>query len=209
MPFAAAAPIIASVIGAGGSIAGSALSGKPKTSTQTSSTTPTLTPQMQALMDQLAGYSTDSMNNPGAGLAPIKNAAIDNVNRNYMSVGSRLNKGFASRGYGSSGSLGDSMLQTEFARAGDLTGLEGQFADRAIGQKNFGASLGTQLLGFGRGSSSEGSSTGPDMSMSNGLLSGGNALENLSRLLMLGNVLKGGGGSSVGNMNTSGGGGNS
>lgn len=188
-----AAMLVSSLIGAGTSIAGSALSGKPKTNTQTNSTTPTLTPQMQALMDQLSKFSSDSISNPSAGLAPIKNAAVDNVNRNYMSVAPRLNKSFASRGYGSSGGLGDAMLQTEFARGGDLSKLEGDFADRAISRQNFGAGLGESLLSFGRGATSTGTSTGPDTSLSNGLLSGGNALENLSRLLMLSNVLKGGG----------------
>jgi hypothetical protein len=188
-----AAMLISSLVGAGTSVAGSLLSGKPKTSQQTSSTTPTLTPEMQALMDRLSKFSTDSIDNPQAGFAPIKNAAVDNVNRNYMSLTPRISKQFASRGYGSSGGLGDTMLQTEFARGGDLSQLEGQFADRALTQRNFGANLGANLLNFGKGSSSSGTSTGPDMSLSNGLLSAGNGISNLSTLLMLSNVLKGGG----------------
>lgn len=148
---------------------------------------------MQALMDQLSKFSTDSINNPSAGLAPIKNAAIDNVNRNYMKVGSRLGSSFASRGYGSSGGLGNAMLQTEFQRGGDLSNIEGEFGKAAIERQNFGAGLGQNLLNFGRGSTSTGTSTTPDTSLSNGLLSGGNALGNLASLLMFNNVLKGGG----------------
>jgi hypothetical protein len=94
----------------------------------------------------------------------------------------------ARRGYGSSGSTGNSLYRVALARGGDLSNLEGQFADRAITQKNLGATLGEQLLGLGRGTTSTG--TTPDTSLSSGLISGGNALENLSQMLMLSKVLK-------------------
>lgn len=169
---------------------GGALSGKPKTNTSTSSTTPTLTPEMQELMKRLTEFSTESMQNPQAGFAPIRTAAVDNVNRNYSKVGSRLNSSFAQRGYGSSGALGEKQFDTEMARGGDLSNIEAQFAKSAIDQKNFGAGLGQNLLNFGRGSKSEGTSTTPDTSLGDAFMSGGNALENLSGLLSFNNYTK-------------------
>ena len=147
-------------------------------------------------MSRLLAFSNDQMVDPAAGLAPIKNAAIDNINRNYMDVPQQVTSQLARRGYGSSGNMGNSLYRVALARGGDLSNLEGQFADRAISQRNLGATLGEQLLGLGRGTTSTG--TTPDTSLSSGLLSGGNALQNLSSLLMFNNVLKGGGGSGGG-----------
>ncbi len=111
-----------------------------------------------------------------------------------MSVPTRLSSQFASRGYGSSGSFGNSLYNTEYQRQGDLTGLQSKFAQMGLDQQNFGAGLNEQLLNFGKGQTT--TSNGPDTSTGNALMSGGNALSNLSQLLMFQNVLKGGGGSS-------------
>ena len=179
--------IIAGAIAAAASVASAKIAAGSKTAT--SSTTPTMTPEMQALQDQLSKYSSDSMSNPEAGMAPIKNAATDQINRNYMNAPARLSSQFGSRGYGSSGSFGNSLYQTEMARGGDLSNLEGQFAQSAINQKNFGANLGAQLLNYGKGSTS--TNTSPDMSLAAGLGAGANGLSNLSTLLMLSKSLNG------------------
>src|SRR5674476_106120 len=192
--------LIPAVIGGGASIAGSLLSGKPKTSTSTSSTTPTLTPEMQQLMNQLSSYSTGAMQNGGgAALTTMKNASIDQVNRNYQNVPNQLASQFASRGYGSSGNFGNSLYQTEYQKQGALSGLESQYAQMGLQQQNTGGNLGEQLLNFGKGSTSTGTGTTPDTSAQNGFLSAGNGLSNLSTLMMLSNVLKGGGSGTVGN----------
>lgn len=180
--------IIAGAIAAAASVASSAIAAKGKTSS--ASVTPTMTPEMQALMDKLSSYSSESMDNPTAGMAPIKNAATDQINRNYMDIPNRLSSQFASRGYGSSGNFGNSLYKTAIARGGDLSNLEGQFAQAGINQRNFGASLGANLLNFGKGSTS--TATSPDMSLSAGLGAGANGLSNLSTLLMLSKVLNGG-----------------
>ena len=158
--------------------------------TSTSSTSTTLSPELQALIQRLQGYSTQSMENPEAGFAPIKNAAVDQINRNYMDVPSRLSKQFASRGYGSSGSFGNSLYQTELARGGDLSNLEGQFAGKAIDQKNYGASLGQSLLNFGRTTSTT------NVAAPGSIF--GNTLKSLSSLLMLGGSLASGSGGGSG-----------
>jgi hypothetical protein len=151
---------------------------------------------MQALMDELLGQARQSINNPMAGLQPIKNAAVDNVNRNYAGVPRRLASQFAARGYGSSGSFGNSLYDTEFARGGDLSKLEGLFADRAIDERNKGLTFGEQLLNFGKGETTTSSGTGtqPGNMAGAGLSAAGSSLGNLSALLVLQKMLKGGGG---------------
>src|SRR5674476_708060 len=186
--------LIPAVIGGGASIAGSLLSGKPKTSTSTSSTTPTLTPEMQQLMNQLSSYSTGAMQNGGgAALTTMKNASIDQVNRNYQNVPNQLASQFASRGYGSSGNFGNSLYQTEYQRQGALSGLESQYAQMGLQQQNTGANLGEQLLNFGKGSTSTGTGTTPDTSLQNGFLGAGSAVNgigNVAMLTMFNNILK-------------------
>lgn len=181
-------------LGLGSSVLGSIIGSKPKTTTQT--TTPTFSPELQQLMSQLQNYSTSAIQGPDAGLKPMKTAATDSINRNYAKAPMRLASNFASRGYGSSGSFGDSMFNTEMSREGDLSDLEGKFAGMALDQKNKGASLGEQLLQMGRGSTTTG--TGPNMATGNGLMSAGNGLENISTMLMMSKLLKGGGGSAPG-----------
>lgn len=207
MPFAAAAPIIASLVGGGLGIAGGMINGKPKTSTQTSSSTPTLSPEMQALQAQLMAYSQEQMQDPSKGFAPIRQVGLDNINRSFMSAPSRVSSQLASRGYGSSGDVGGQLYRTELGRAGAMSDFEGQLAQAQIQQKNVGAGLSQNLLNSATGRTSTGSSTGPDTSMGDGLMSGGNAMQDLARMLTFNNFLKSPGSSSgYGNMNTSGGG---
>lgn len=134
------------------------------------------------------------MDSPEAGFAPIRQAGLDNINRAYASAPMRVSSQLASRGYGSSGNVGNSLYRNELARGGAMSDFEGQLATSAINQKNVGASLGQQLLNSGRGSTTTG--TGPGTGLSDGLATGGNALSDLSRLLSFNNFLKpqGGGG---------------
>lgn len=107
------------------------------------------------------------MENPSEGLAPIKNAAMDNINRNFIGVNQNVASQMSRRGMGSSGANGAAQYQVGLARGGAMADLEGQFADRAIGQKNLGANLGANLLNFGKGST--GTFTPPDHDLSQGL----------------------------------------
>ena len=185
------------LISAGSSIAGSVLSGKPKTSTSTNTSTPTLSPELQGLQDKLLGYSGDLMDNPSAGLQPLKTAATDNINRGYGTVIPQLMRRMSTLGYGSSGKTGNLMFQTDIARQGDLSNLESQFAQMILNQQNQGANLGMNLLNSGRGISSTSTLTGPNTMAANGFMSAGNGLENLSTLLILSKILGQSGGGSV------------
>jgi hypothetical protein len=192
MPFLAplGAAGITSLIGAGASVAGSALSGRPKTTTQQSSSTPTFSPELQALMSQLGQYSSASMANPMSTFDAMRGPGLDKINRQYDLMPQQLTTQMARRGYGSSGAMGNTMFQTQLARAGAVNNFEGQLAQMAADRQQQGASLGTSLLNLGRGNQGTGSYTTPDMSLSNGLMSGGNGLSNLSTLLMLRNILQ-------------------
>jgi len=75
-------------------------------------------------------------------------------------------------------------------RLNDMSSFQAQMNQMILGRQQQGASLGESLLASGRGSST----TGPGSGASDALMSGGNALSNLSTLLMLQKVLKNGGG---------------
>src|ERR1035441_2256550 len=51
-----------------------------------SSSTPTFSSGLQSLMDSLQGYSTQSMTNPSAQLAPIQSAGLDQINQQYATA---------------------------------------------------------------------------------------------------------------------------
>lgn len=169
---------------------------------------PTFSPQLQSLMDNLQGYSTESMNDPTKQLAPIRNAGLDQINQEYASVPNTVSTQLASRGYGSSGLEGSALTSVANAKAGSQSDLEGQLSSDAINQQNFGASLAEQLLNTGKGSSTFTSGqtstagTGTSQTTSSGL---GGILGSLAQLLMMAPKL-GGGGSNGSGSGVSGGG---
>jgi hypothetical protein len=114
---------------------------------------------MQALVRQLMAYGTQSMTDPTSTLAPMRKAGLQQINQAYSSVPGQVTQQMARRGYGSSGAMGDEMYRTGLARAGAVSGLEGQLADRGIQQQQFGASLSDQLMQALRGTDSSTSGT--------------------------------------------------
>ena len=97
--------------------------------------------------------------NPSAGLAPQKTAAIQNVNQAYAPMGDNLMEQLAARGFGRSGQAGVGMRNIALGRAGAVAGLEPQFAQMALQRQMGGMSLAESLLGLNRGSSMSGSSS--------------------------------------------------
>lgn len=196
--------IIAGAIAAAASIAGSVISGKPKTTTSTqtgtststtngsstSSTTPTFSGPLQSLMSQLQDYSTNSINNPSSMLQPIENSGLGAINQSYNGASQQVTQQLASRGFGSSGATGEDLYNVANAKAGAQGNLQGQLAQDAVNQSQFGASLGEQLLNTGKGSTSSttgtstttgsstgtGSTTGPNTMLANGLSTLGSSL---------------------------------
>lgn len=157
-------------------------------------------------MQQLLAYGNQSMTDPTAGLAPIRNAGLQQINQAYSGVPGQVAQQMASRGYGSSGKMGDAMYKTNLARAGSVSGLEGQLANMGIQQQQYGASLAEQLLNSLKGTSntttgttygtsnqqgtSSGSQTQPGPSIFSSMLGLGSTLLGIPGL---GNLFGGGG----------------
>jgi len=200
------APIIAAGIGGASSILGSVFSGKPKTTTQsqTSSSTntsmPTFTPEGLQLQRQLLDYQSNLLRDPAAGTGAINSAGVNRINTNYDQLPGQISQQLASRGFGKSGELGQSLYSVGNERLNALSNFQSQMNQLILGRQAQGAALGQDLLNANRGSTttsnstSTGTSTGPGNMAANGLLSAGNGLSNLSTLLMLQKILKPGGG---------------
>jgi hypothetical protein len=120
-------------------------------------------------MDSLQGYSTQSMTNPSAQLAPIQSAGLDQINQQYATAPDTVSAQLASRGYGSSGLMGNSLVKVANAKAGAQSSFNGQLAGDAVQQSQFGANLANSLLNTGKGTSAttSGTSTGTTSSDSN------------------------------------------
>ena len=180
------APLVAAGIGGVSSILGGVLGGRAKT--QTSTTTPTWSPEMKALQQQLADYSSNLMKDPSAGLQPTLIANQDRINREYNAMPGNVSRMMASRGYGSSGSMGNTMYKTAMGRSGDMSDLQSRISQMILAQKNQGASLSQQLLQTTRGTTSTGNT--PSTAMSDGFMSAGNGLNNIATMLTLSKLLK-------------------
>jgi len=161
--------------------------------TASSSSTPTFSPQLQALMNSLSSYSTESMTDPMATLKPVEDAGLQAINQSYAGAPGQVAQQMASRGYGSSGTAGDAEYTAALARSGSVAGLQGTLATDATQIQENGANLGEQLLNTGKGTSSTGTSSGTTSGSSStagnstttqsGL---GSILSSLSSLLLLG-----------------------
>lgn len=125
---------------------------------------------------------------PSAGVGAIKSAAVDNVNRRYMGANDKIAEQLAARGYSSSGKVPITATQVETSRLGDLSNLEGQFGQMILNREDNTLSLADRLLQSAYGRTTTG--TDPGNSLGAGLISGGNALENLTSLMMLDRMLK-------------------
>jgi len=91
--------------------------------TGTSSSTPTYTPGQTSLQSQLSGVLGDNLLK-GPDVSPLRTAGTDQINKTYDSLGDRMERFTASRGFGQSGTTGQNQQQLELSRAGDIGGLE-------------------------------------------------------------------------------------
>jgi hypothetical protein len=115
------------------------------TSTGSSSGTAsnTYSPWQTLLQSQLGTTLSSLLNGVSSGtLSPDvqaqKTAAADTINKNYTSLGDRMNRVLAARGFGQSGTTGSTALKTELARQGDLAANESNFAGLQLNQnQNF------------------------------------------------------------------------
>jgi hypothetical protein len=151
-------------------------------------TTPTLTAQGQGLFDQLHSFGTSLLTDPSSGLQPIKQAGEESINNSYGNIPQVISSSLAKRGYGSSGSMGDSLYKTQLARLGSLSQYQGQFANLVSNRQLAGGSLMDQLMQTQVGSDQTKKTVDPSQFFS--------ALGSLGSLLMPNGIpgLGGGGG---------------
>ena len=161
------------------------------TKTTNSSTTPTLTAAGSDLFNQLSSFGSSVLNNPSAGLQPIQAAGEESINSAYGNIPQAISKQMASRGYGSSGSMGDTMYQTQLARLNSQSQFQGQIASLASQRQMQAGGLMEQLLGTQVGQNSNSKTTTMDPS---------SAFSALGTMLMMGGGFSspGGGGDSLG-----------
>lgn len=185
MPFAAAAPIIASGISA----VGGALANRKKTAT--TSSTPTLDPAYSGLQSDLLAKLRARIADPSAGTEPLKTAALTNLNKKYAGASDALNTRLAARGFGpGDGRAGRSQMNLELDRFGEQGALETDFAKMILDRDDSTMGLAERLLSLGRGTTT--TSTGTGNAVAGGIDSG---VSTLTTLLSLNKLLKGGGGS--------------
>jgi hypothetical protein len=190
MPFLAAIPLTSAIlgsaaIGGGASVLGSALGSRDKTTTVKT----TLPPELQSAQDSDLSYLTGVRDNPDGGLGPIKAAGQDQINRNYAQLPQLATTKLAARGFGSSGSVGDAVYDTEGARLGDLSGLFGQMAKMGSDRQRSAAQMIQNMISAGRGTST----TTPGNVAGNAFSTAGNGLDTFSSITMLMAMLQNGG----------------
>ncbi len=184
MPFAAAAPIIASGVSA---LGGALANRKRKTTT---SSTPTLDPAMAGLQGDVLAKLRARLSDPSAGTEPLKTAALTSLNKKYAGASDALSSRLAARGFGpGDGRAGRSQMNLELDRFGEQGALEADFAKMILDRDDSTMGLAERMLSLGRGTNT--TTTGPGNAIAGGIDSG---VSTLTTLLSLNKLLKGGGG---------------
>ncbi len=184
MPFAAAAPIIASGISA----VGGALANRKQKTTTTAA--PTIDPAYAGLQGDLLKRVQDRMANPGgdANFKTVKNAAMTGVNRSAKAAGTSLNNRLAARGFGGAGTDGRSgraQVDLELDRDRNMGDMEAKFAAMLLDRDDSTMGLAERLLSFGKGQTT--STEGTGNAVAGGLDSG---ISTLTTLLSLDKLMR-------------------
>lgn len=145
MPAAVAIPAL---ISGAGALAGGLANRTKKAQT---SSAPTWSPEDEAFRGRVRSRLDQTLSDPGAGLQPLRTAAISGINRRYAEAPGVISQQLARRGYGKSGLAGDMMYRVESDRLRDLTSLEGMWAELLGNREMQGLSLAQQLLGMSAG----------------------------------------------------------
>lgn len=164
-----------------------------------SSTRRALTPEQQMLMPKLSGYGTSLIDNPGAGLEPIRAGLKAGVNTRYAGAPQAIaDKMLAFGGTGKSGKFGRAVRGSEMSRLGEQGGVDNSIAGMMLNRQDQGSQILQSLLGinFGQDTETSGTSTMNGTSMAPGdatagaLTGGTNAM--LAQLSALMSLMQGG-----------------
>lgn len=171
---------ISALTGVGGAVA-SGLSSKQST--------PTFNSTAAGLNGANSSYLENILQDPQAGMGPIASAGTQAIDNSYAGSADTISRMMASRGYGSSGSMGNTMYQTNLSRLGSLSQFNGTMAQLESQRQMQASGDVNQLIGLNTG---QNVST-PGAGLANGLMSSGSALgSNLSIMAMLQAMLTGG-----------------
>ena len=109
----------------------------------------------------LSSVAKDRIQNPGARLAPIREAMRSGVNQNFAGADAAL-KAKLGRGDGRSGVMGKGQREMETSRAQALTGVDSQIAQMVLQEQDAGVGMMERLLSqiFGSTTSESGQNTG-------------------------------------------------
>lgn len=83
------------------------------------------------LSNQITGATTGT---ESPDVKALQAQSDNQINANYSSLGTNLNKSLASRGFGDSGTTGSAALQTELGRQGAIANNQGNFAGLQLNQ---------------------------------------------------------------------------
>jgi hypothetical protein len=172
-----------------GSALAGALGNRKQKQTQTSTATPTFAPEVRPALNTFLTQAQQMVQNPSAGIDPLRVSARERVNANYAGVPEMLSQKYGrNAGWGASGRFGTAAAGAEFQRIGQLSDLEGQFLQAALQQKSEGLGALQSILALGRGSTQTGETVMPGNMLAGGVNSG---LQTASMLYSLNKLLKG------------------
>jgi hypothetical protein len=131
----------------------------------------------------------EKINNPGAGLEPFRTAGYAGVNRNFAGAVPKLERSLASRGFSRGGQMAGGARALEVGRLNALSGVDSEMATRAIGERDKGISIASDLLSQVNEQETEGSLTTPSNMLSGAVNNGVSTYSMLSTLnkMMAGN----------------------
>jgi hypothetical protein len=151
------------------------------TESGSSTATRVLTPEQQAAMRMVSQQNMQSAANPFAAVDPMRMYARSHVNANYAGAEDAIAARYGTSG-AKSGKAGTAGRMVEMARIGQLSGVDRDAAEMALGERNRALQELMQLLGMAfetqqnfsgtRSASGTGTSVGPGDPWG-GMLAGG------------------------------------
>ena len=119
--------------------------GSSRTSSS-STTSKILSPEQLQSLSLLFNQGSGLISDPTQGLAPLKTADRESVNQRYAALPGQLSSQVARSGFSDSGKLYEGLLNLDLSRSSELAGVDNNYADKALQQKNLGYQLLMQIL---------------------------------------------------------------
>jgi hypothetical protein len=142
--------------------------GTSTNSNASAQTTPTFSTAQGGLQGALTTFLSNLMPSVTSGttspnVQATQTATDNQTNQNYSAIGTRMNRFLAARGFGQSGQAGQTQLQTELARQGQLGTNASSAASTQLGLDSSYLSDALAAAFAAPGSASSGSTAGASM----------------------------------------------